>query len=215
MGVGFTLLALGFSLTNPWLIMFGFLAFAFCGKYVHYRYTSEAGIKGEKAVTEALRELDDSYFLINDLLLPKRGGNIDHILLSPKGIFCIETKNWTGDIRCNGDEWSKKGGIRVYPVESVSKQAWKNANDLSELIHKRLDIGVPVTPICVFTNASAKLKRTRPTLAVVRLAELTQYVRNAKPLTNLTADEISFIAQSILPKHLTEPVIHKEGRHLG
>jgi hypothetical protein len=209
-GVGFTLLALGFSLTNLWLIILGFLAFAFGSRYVYYYYTAEAGIKGEKAVTEALRGLDDSYFLINDLLLPRRGGNIDHILLSPKGVFCIETKNWSGDIRCYRDEWSKKGRIRIYPVESVSKQAWKNANDLSDLIRRRLNIGVSVTPICVFTDASAKLKLTRPTLAVVRLAELTHYIRDAKPLTNLTEDGILSIAQSILPKRLAESVIRKE-----
>jgi len=210
-GVGFVLLVLGFTLSNLWLIVFGFLALAFCGSYVYYHYTAEAGIKGGRAVTETLQELDDSYYLIDDIQLPRRGGNIDHILLSPKGIFCLETKNWTGDIRCNRDEWSKKGKRRIYPVDSVSKQARKNASDLGELIRKRLNIGVPITPICVFTNPSARLKLTRQTLPVLRVTELSQYIRNAKPLTNLTEEEILSIAQSILPKHLVESVIHKKG----
>jgi len=210
-GVGIVLLALGFSLANLWLIVLGFLALAFCGSYVYYHYTAEAGIKGERAVTEALQELDDSYYLIDDIRLPGRRGNIDHILLSPKGVFCLETKNWTGDIRCNGDEWSKRGKRRIYPVDSVSKQACKNASDLGEIIRKRLNIGVPITPICVFTNASARLKLTRPTLPVLRVTELSQYIRNAKPLTHLTEEEISSIAQSILPKRLGQPIIRKEG----
>ncbi len=194
-GVGFILLALGFALANLWLIVFGFLALAFCGSYRYYRKTAEAGIEGEKAVTEALQELDDSYYLINDILLPRRGGNIDHILFSPKRIFCIETKNWSGDIRCNRDVWSKKGERRIYPVESVSKQARRNAAALGDLIRKRLNISVFVTPICVFTDPSARLKLTKPTLPVLRVSELNQYVRNAQPITHLAEKELLSIAE--------------------
>jgi hypothetical protein len=210
-GIGLVLLVIGFALANPWVIVFGFLALAFCGPYLYRRYTAEAGIKGEIMVTTALQQLDDSYYLIDDILLPRRGGNIDHVLLSSKGIFCIETKNWTGDIRCNRDEWSKKGKRRIYPVKSASKQAWKNANDLSDLIQKRLNIGVPVTPICVFTNPSARLKLTRPTLPVLRVAELSEYIRGTKSLTHLTETEILSVAENILPKRLRQSIKYKDG----
>lgn len=212
-GIGLVLLIIGFTLANLWVIVFGFLSLAFCGRYLYNRYTSEAGIKGETMVTAALQQLDDSYYLIDDIILPRRGGNIDHVLLSPKGIFCIETKNWTGDIRCNRDEWSKKGKRRIYYVKSVSNQAWKNANDLSGLIRKRLNIGVSVTPICVFTDPSARLKLNRPTLPVIRVAELTHYIRDATPQSHLTDEEILSIAQNILPKRLRQPTICKEEEH--
>ena len=202
LGIGFVLLVVGFSLANFWTITFGFLALAFCGAYLSNRYNAEAGIKGERMVTAALQQLDDSCYLVDDVLLPGRRGNIDHILLSPKGIFCIETKNWTGDIRCNRDEWTKKERRRIYSMESVSKQAWKNANDLSDLIRKRLNIGMPVTPICVFTNPSAKLKLTRPTLPVLRVAELSEYIRSTESLIHLTETEILSVAENILSKHI-------------
>jgi len=66
------------------------------------------GRRGEDTVINALQGLDDSCYLINDVILPSSRGNIDHILLTPKGIFAIETKHWAGDIVCHGDEWFRR-----------------------------------------------------------------------------------------------------------
>ncbi len=200
MGVGLVLLVSGFALQNVLVIMSGFLAFAFCGRYVYYRYTAEAGIKGEKAVTEALRELDDSYFLINNLVLPNKRGNIDHVVFGPNGVFCIETKNWTGEVRCYGDEWSKKGKGRVYQVASISKQARGNAFDLSETLHERTNKRVWVSPIVVFTELSTRLQINNSTVPVLLITQLNQHIRNTNNSTHLTEEEILSIAQSILPK---------------
>lgn len=63
----------------------------------------DSGIQGEEAVTANLTILDDSYSLIDDVVLNQKVGNIDHILLSRKGIFLIETKNFTGKVECYGD----------------------------------------------------------------------------------------------------------------
>lgn len=67
------------------------------------------GIQGERTINYYLRELinDDEYLLTN-ILLPLRNGHkteIDSILISRKGIFCIEVKNWVGHI--SGDDQSE------------------------------------------------------------------------------------------------------------
>lgn len=67
-----------------------------------------AGMHGEKVVNYHLRPLlrEDEYLLAN-LLLPLRNGHkteIDCVLISRKGIFCIETKNWVGHIDGNDDD---------------------------------------------------------------------------------------------------------------
>ena len=63
-----------------------------------------AGWEGEKQVAKFLSSrLSDDYFLINDLYLHNGGGDIDHVVLAPSGVFVLETKNWSGDITCNGD----------------------------------------------------------------------------------------------------------------
>src|SRR5208283_3872555 len=68
-----------------------------------------AGWMGEKRVAKLLSsKLSDDYFLINDLYLHS-GGDIDHVVLAPSGVFVLETKNWSGDITCNGDSWQRAG----------------------------------------------------------------------------------------------------------
>ena len=69
--------------------------------FVVYRgLTYSAGDEGEKAVARRLRRLsEDRYFTINDLMFEKRSGyttQIDHVVVSPYGIFVIETKNISG-----------------------------------------------------------------------------------------------------------------------
>lgn len=209
LAISLTLLALGIALGNGILIGLGILATGLSGRFLYAGHILEVGIKGEKIVADALQELDDSYYLINNIRVPGKAGQIDHVLLCPKGIFCIETKNWMGDIRCNRDQWSMKGKRRIYKVKSVSKQAWEDASGLNEIICRKANIGVPVTPICVFTNPSAKLKLTRPTLTILRVAEVAQYVRNVQPSTHLTEEEILSIAEGVLPKHVTQTIIHK------
>lgn len=40
----------------------------------------------------------EEYIVLHDLLLPYKDGTtqIDHVIISPYGIFVIETKNYTG-----------------------------------------------------------------------------------------------------------------------
>lgn len=158
-----------------------------------------AGIEGEKAVAKALQELDDSYYLINNFtMFGGRGGNIDHIVLGPNGVFAIETKNYSGDVRCEGDNWSKKGKRRLYEIPSVSKQARKNANYLSGIIRRKANIDIPTRPIIVFTNPWMELKIRKATMPVLRLDELAEFVREAPPLTTLADSEIKAICECIL-----------------
>lgn len=73
-----------------------------------------AGMRGEKVVNYHLRPLlrQDEYLLAN-LLLPLKNGHkteIDCVLVTRKGIFCIETKNWVGHISGTDEDeyWLQK-----------------------------------------------------------------------------------------------------------
>lgn len=71
--------------------------------------TMSAGEVGENVVASKLRWLPrNQYFVINDLVFTKDNGNstqIDHVVVSPYGIFVIETKNIYGYI--HGSDNSK------------------------------------------------------------------------------------------------------------
>ena len=69
------------------------------------------GKMGERRVARKLNWLSNEYITLNDVLLPTRYGTtqIDHIVVSPYGIFIIETKNYKGWIfgYQDSEEWKQ------------------------------------------------------------------------------------------------------------
>lgn len=67
---------------------------------------ARSGKRGEKMVAKELASLNKKdYIVLNDLLLPTANGRtsqIDHVVVSTRGIFVIETKNHAG--RISGSE---------------------------------------------------------------------------------------------------------------
>ncbi len=63
------------------------------------------GLEGENIVLEKLNTLPKNYFVFHDVELPGGYGNIDHIVVGPTGLFVIETKNYSGKYRINGNQW--------------------------------------------------------------------------------------------------------------
>lgn len=64
------------------------------------RRSLSKGIRGEIEVGSRLNRLGKQYKVINDVMLDnsKRTSQIDHIVVSPFGIFVIETKNYSGTL---------------------------------------------------------------------------------------------------------------------
>lgn len=73
--------------------------------------TEKRGIAGETLISQLLVKLPKEYHVMNDLLLSsgKNSIQIDHVVISPFGIFCIETKNWKGKIlgSANSELWTQ------------------------------------------------------------------------------------------------------------
>jgi hypothetical protein len=142
-----------------------------------YRIYS-AGREGEKQVAKLLTsKLSDDYFLINGLYLHNGGGDIDHVVFSPSGIFVLETKNWRGTITCNGDEWQRAGGGKF--KGSPSRQVKRNAATIKHIIDSSQAFGpldVWVEGIVVFTNRHATLYLNNPTAQILQLFQLPDYI---------------------------------------
>jgi hypothetical protein len=56
------------------------------------------GAKGEQRVGWELEDLGPQYHVFHDMSHEHLGGNIDHLVVGPTGVFAIETKNWIGSI---------------------------------------------------------------------------------------------------------------------
>ena len=104
----------------------------------------ERGEYGEEVVANKLSEIEHSYSNQN-VMLPNGKMDIDHIVISRKGIFVIETKNYTGRIEVYGDKWyrteKRKFGIkskRKLLPKSPNIQALMNAMKLRKFLLTKL-----------------------------------------------------------------------------
>lgn len=122
------------------------------------------GKMGELAVaTHVKLYLKQHYILLNDCTLADNHGGttqIDHILLSPFGIFIIETKNYTGWI-FGGERqkmWTQKIYKQNYKFQNPLHQNYKHQKVLERLLEdlvapEYLHSVIVFMPDCEFKTA--------------------------------------------------------------
>lgn len=168
------------------------------------------GAEGERRVISELRRLDDSYLVLNNVVVPPNWGDADHIVLGPNGLFVVETKTSGDIIECDGDSWRRykvSGRGFAYPVTigNPSNQAKRNAKSLKDLILKHeFDVfkgGAPhiwVHAVVCFTNEDVELKVRNPTVDVLMLPELCMFVKGHKLKRKYAVDELERMGAIIL-----------------
>ena len=146
------------------------------------------GKRGELAVTEVLKSLPDDYVLLNDLTLPDRRGNIDHLLIGPNGLFVIETKNYSGNVKCIGDQWFVNGRR----IKSLSQQAKRNAmavhKNLTRVFSERREKLPFIPALLVFVKHRSQLNLNQPTLPVLKAEQLVEFIRRYSSTNAVTPE---------------------------
>lgn len=139
---------------------------------IRYNYAKIKGKKGERQVAKVLMRLPDGYTIFNDVYIVENGKSIqiDHVVLSPHGIFVIETKNYRGWIY--GDEkaqyWIKNMYGTKYQFYNPLLQNYSHLKGLQSLFGFPLQVFIPIV---VFTNA-ANIKGHYPNHNVINVSEL-------------------------------------------
>jgi hypothetical protein len=168
--------------------------------YLHKYHIYNSGWQGEKQVANLLNsKLNDDYYLLNDLYLRNGGGDIDHIVLGPNGVFVLETKNWSGNISCNGDEWQRVGKRNF--SGSPSRQVKRNAAKIKQIIDANPNfriLGIWVEGLVVFTNNHASIHLNNPTVPILKLPQLTNHIMNYRSSRNLTREQLEAIGKEIV-----------------
>lgn len=138
------------------------------------------GKVGEIAVAAHVKlYLKEHYILLNDLTLPDAEGGttqIDHILLSPFGIFVIETKNYKGWI-FGGErqkQWTQKIYQKSFKFQNPIHQNYKHMKVLERILSDIVDVE-SLHSVIVFMP-EAEFKTTMPN-NIFRGADWTDYVK--------------------------------------
>jgi Nuclease-related domain len=125
-----------------------------------------AGVAGElKVATELGRGLDDEWTLLHGYRNSR--GEIDHLLLGPKGLFAIEVKNINATVSVQGDTWQadkydRYGNlVEQYTIadrrgRSPSVQLNQSADSLASFLHNRGQ-SVPVRRVVALAHQRSRL----------------------------------------------------------
>jgi hypothetical protein len=66
--------------------------------------TWQRGVHGERHTARLLDRLTrDGYVVFHDLAVPDSPANVDHLVIGPSGVFVIDSKQWTGQVRQGAD----------------------------------------------------------------------------------------------------------------
>ena len=135
-------------------------------------YAKIRGKCGEIRIARILKHLPDEYTIFNDVYIQERGKSvqIDHIVLSPYGIFVIETKNFSGWVY-GGEksaEWTQNIYGTKFRFQNPLRQNYGHVKALQSLF------GYPIQffiPIVVFVGG-ASLKGYYPNHIVIYKKQL-------------------------------------------
>lgn len=126
--------------------------------------TERVGLQGELLVLAALPRLPDEFVILHDVRLPVGGRDtqLDLVVLSPYGVWCLEVKTWRGRVYGQATEpnWTlvKRYGRELHKTRQ-SNPLWQNQyhrDSLQDYLNRQgYDVGVQA--LVVFTNSELQV----------------------------------------------------------
>jgi len=146
-------------------------------------YSWQKGLEGENLVSNYLNTLPKDYFVFNDVNLPGKGGNIDHVVIGPTGIYVIETKNYSGRYRIKGNQWFYyKNGQYMEIKKNPGTQVRRNTLNLIDFLNQR-NISTKktwITSLVAFNCSNFKVLQTPQKYKVLLPKTVPDYILNGK-----------------------------------
>lgn len=175
--------------------------------YIKLKRPTWKGRYSEKLVHIKMLQLSDEYIIFNDFMckINGRSTQIDHIVVSPYGVFVIETKGYKGWILGgeNSEYWTQVLYKNKYKLYNPIKQNEGHVRFLRQLLKCPTDF--PIIPIVVFDN-SADLKVHVTNHIVVNRCNLNKAIFQYKD-TVLSPDQVEMVVNA-LQQHFT--IVDKE-----
>jgi hypothetical protein len=112
------------------------------------------GAVAEEDVGNLLGELPAGYFVVHDVA--SKRGNIDHIVISTKGILILETKSHRGVVSCEGEMLMRDG--KPFEKDFI-KQAWAQAFSIRDLLTSQGISAPKPQPVILFANADVRVRK--------------------------------------------------------
>lgn len=119
----------------------------------------DKGAAGERGLGRSLDGLrDEGFAVLHDRCIPGTRANIDHIVVSPAGVFVIDTKNWNGRVEQRDVGGWFRTDLRLYVGGRDQTKHLAGMNSQLEAVKHALAAsadwrGVPVTGAFCFVSS--------------------------------------------------------------
>ncbi|MFJ7229765.1 nuclease-related domain-containing protein [Streptomyces tendae] len=110
------------------------------------------GLEGEQRVGRELQRLSSFGWRVLHGVEKSNGGDIDHLLVGPGGVFTINTKTHQGASVWVGDTMAKINGGKPYPYAAASRA---EASYVRGVLGRYCDFDVPVEAALVFVGVTS------------------------------------------------------------
>jgi hypothetical protein len=144
---------------------------------------SVGGYLGERRVANELRKLSDEYWIFNDVQFQVKGSDaqIDLVLVSPYGLWCVEVKSHRGTICGHENEqmWKqvkKSEAGRTYrePFYSPVRQNATHCRRLRDYLEEKVQFCPEIKSVVVFTRARLEVDARTPVVSVEELRHVVE-----------------------------------------
>lgn len=195
------------TLKSLWPIIPSVLLILILNFLIDYYSNYIKGKGAEWRVKRRLNQLDQkNYKILNDIMLPSEGNTnttqIDHIVVSNHGIFCIETKAYRGKIYGNAfqEQWTQYLSGKKYQFYNPIRQNYAHTKSVENLI-KPIFPTVPVFGFVVFPDVDG-----------LNISEVDNVFKKAKDLIkkientgsqSLTDDDMISVVEMINKANIT------------
>lgn len=168
-----------------------------------------SGQQGEARITRLLeRELDDTCYILNDITVPfaRRSAQIDHLVVSPQGVFLFETKNWSGRLSgaADAEKWTQvrsRDGKRLQLANPV-RQARRQGEFMGQYLAARGMQAVKVYPAVVFSNPRTTWDAHSGEVPLLRPDEIPSFVFAAPVDHSFTFEQVRSLVHDLSGKDL-------------
>lgn len=150
------------------------------------------GAEGERRTGRHLEGLEEEFVVLHDRRVPGYGGNLDHIVIGPTGVWAVETKSLAGRVVIDGDSLRIGGRRQDRIIDQVYRQATAIQIALGT---QEGGTGLTVTPVICLHRG--ELPFFNKTVRGVRLASGRQLVRLLRDGDRrMSEDEVQVVAKA-------------------
>jgi hypothetical protein len=167
----------------------------------------KSGAVGERRVAAKLAELGDEVIALHDRRAPGRGGNIDHVVVGPAGVYVIDAKRYR-----NAVITVRRSGGLLRPAREQLIVSGRDKTALVSAMHRQLDAvrtalhgsqseHVTITAVLCFIDAELPLfsKLNMSGVRVTGLRDMAKLVGTPGPLDAASRDRLARHLRVILP----------------